>query len=95
MSSDEFMTIPRVLLVEDEARTRESIEEGLRLEGWKVTAAADGEEAQRCLDGGRFDLIVLDWMLPRSGGIEILRTLRGRGQTTPVLMLTARGAQLR
>jgi DNA-binding NtrC family response regulator len=58
MSSDEFMTIPRVLLVEDEARTRELIEEGLRLEGWKVTAAADGEEAQRCLDGGRFDLIV-------------------------------------
>ncbi|MBM3854452.1 MAG: response regulator transcription factor [Verrucomicrobia bacterium] len=92
MSSDESATVPSVLLVEDEAKTRESIEEGLRLEGWKVTGAADGKEARQRLDHERFDLIVLDWMLPECGGIEILRVLRGRGDSTPVLMLTARGA---
>jgi two-component system copper resistance phosphate regulon response regulator CusR len=79
-----------VLLVEDEAKTRESIAEGLRIEGWTVTTAAGGQEAIRQLGSGAFDLIVLDWLLPDFDGIEVLRRLRGRGLATPVLMLTAR-----
>lgn len=84
-------TAPAVLVVEDERKTRESLVEGLRLEGWNVTASAAGSEAIALLESGVFDLIVLDWMLPDCDGLEILRHLRSRGRQTPVLMLTARG----
>lgn len=81
---------PRVLVVEDEEKTRASLAEGLRLEGWDVTTADNGRDAMRLLDGGEFDLVILDWMLPDYDGLEVLRHLRGRGGNTPVLMLTAR-----
>ena len=81
---------PRVLLVEDEDKTRDSIAEGLRLEGWSITGAATGKSAIALLEHEAFDLMVLDWMLPDQDGIEVLRHLRSRGQHTPVLMLTAR-----
>lgn len=81
---------PRVLVVEDEQKTRESLAEGLRLESWNVDTAATGEEALEQLRGATFDLVVLDWMLPDRDGIEVLRQLRGSGRHTPVLMLTAR-----
>lgn len=88
MSSDEFP--PRVLLVEDEAKTRESIAEGLTMEGWRVAAAGGGQEALGLLARDPFELVVLDWMLPDRDGLEVLKALRARGVTTPVLMLTAR-----
>ena len=91
VASDTFH-LPRVLLVEDEKKTRESVAEGLRLETWVVTTAADGGEAADCLERGAFDLIVLDWMLPDRDGIDVLRQFRRDGVQTPVLMLTARGA---
>src|SRR4051812_22433560 len=81
---------PRVLLVEDEVKTRDSITEGLRLEGWTVSGAASGADAVTQIDRETFDLMVLDWMLPDRDGIEVLQHLRGRGHPTPVLMLTAR-----
>lgn len=81
---------PRVLLVEDEDKTRDSIAEGLRLEGWNVTGASSGQEAIKLIDQEPFDLMVLDWMLPDRDGIEVLQHVRGRGQPSPVLMLTAR-----
>lgn len=83
---------PRVLLVEDEKKTRESVAEGLRLETWTVTAAEDGGEASGWLEREAFDLVVLDWMLPDGDGIEVLRRARARGVQTPVLMLSARNA---
>ena len=82
---------PRVLLVEDETKTRESIAEGMALEGWKVVPASGGEMAMQLIAQEPFDVVVLDWMLPDRDGIEVLRHLRGRGLATPVLMLTARG----
>ena len=91
VASDTFH-LPRVLLVEDEKKTRESVAEGLRLETWVVTTAADGGEAADCLERGAFDLIVLDWMLPDRDGIDVLRQFRRDGVQAPVLMLTARGA---
>lgn len=82
---------PRILLVEDEAKTRASIREGMGLEGWSVTDTGSGDEAQRLLLAGGYDLCVLDRMLPGLDGIELLRQLRERGDATPVLLLTARG----
>ena len=81
---------PRVLIVEDETKTRESIAEGLGMEDWDVTALSGGEAAVEALAAERFDLVILDWMLPDRDGVEVLQELRGRGITTPVLMLTAR-----
>lgn len=81
---------PRVLVVEDEAKTRDSLAEGLRLESWNVATAANGGEAIGLVDREGFDLVVLDWMLPDRDGIEVLQHLRRRHEHTPVLMLTAR-----
>lgn len=82
---------PRVLVVEDEAKMRESLAEGLRLEQWTVATAATGTEGIAALAGDGFDLVVLDWMLPDRDGLDVLRHLRASGVRTPVLMLTARG----
>src|SRR4051812_29236713 len=92
MPSAESSNPPRVLLVEDEEKTRDSITEGLRLEGWTVEATGTGQSAIDLLDRDAFDVMVLDWMLPDRDGIEVLQHLRGLGHPTPVLMLTARNA---
>ena len=84
------VTRPRVLIVEDETKTRESVAEGLRLEDWHVESVAAGEQAIQLLELEKFDLIILDWMLPGRDGLEVLRHLRSKGLHTPVLMLTAR-----
>lgn len=81
----------RVLIVEDEPKTRESIAEALRLEGWMVAEAGGGREMIALLDRQAFDLVVLDWMLPDRDGLELLQHVRARGAQTPVLMLTGRG----
>src|SRR5688572_24414572 len=81
---------PRVLVVEDEKKTRASIEEGLRLEGWTIQGATTGSEAITLLEADAFDLVVLDWMLPDRNGLDVLRHARQRGNQVPVLMLTAR-----
>jgi two-component system alkaline phosphatase synthesis response regulator PhoP len=82
---------PRLLLVEDEPGLRLTLTDRLASEGYEVDTAADGEEGLVRASSGDHDLIVLDVMLPRLGGFDICRTLRQRGVTTPVLMLTARG----
>lgn len=81
---------PRILVVEDEEKTRSSLAEGLGLEEWQVLTAETGNAAVRALASEHFDLIVLDWMLPDQDGLDILQQLRARGLQTPVLMLTAR-----
>lgn len=90
MSAADFTTPPRVLVVEDEQKTRDSLAEGLRMETWAVATAASGQEALGLLGREPFDLVVLDWMLPDRDGIEVLQEIRARGQQTSVLMLTAR-----
>ena len=82
---------PRVLVVEDDKKTRDALVEGLRLESWVVTAAAKGHEAAALLNSENFDLVVLDWNLPDREGIDVLLDARARGLLAPVLMLTARG----
>jgi two-component system copper resistance phosphate regulon response regulator CusR len=82
--------MPHVLVVEDEQKTRDSVAEGLRLEGWQVTTAVSGTEAIAGLEQATFDLLVLDWMLPGHDGLEVLQFARARGNQAPVLLLTAR-----
>ncbi len=82
----------RVLLVEDDTRLAERTAEYLRDHEIEVTIAADGELGlAQALRGGH-DLVLLDLMLPRKGGLEVLRELRERSQV-PVIMLTARGEE--
>ena len=79
----------RILLVEDEPDFLRAIAQALREEGYAVDAAQDGEEGLYKAEETDYDAIVLDVMLPRLDGFEVLRRLR-RAKKTPVLMLTAR-----
>jgi two-component system response regulator MprA len=82
----------RILVVDDEPAVREAVERALRLEGHDVLSAGDGVEALAALDVRPPDAVVLDVLMPRVDGLELCRRLRGRGDRTPVLMLTARDA---
>ncbi|HWR53251.1 MAG TPA: response regulator transcription factor [Bryobacteraceae bacterium] len=81
----------QILLVEDEPGLRLTLSDRLTDEGYAVATAADGEEALRVATAGSFDLIILDLMLPRKSGLDVCRDLRQGGNSTPILMLTARG----
>jgi two-component system, OmpR family, copper resistance phosphate regulon response regulator CusR len=82
----------RLLIVEDEEKTADALASGLQGEGYAVTVARTGEEALSNFAADGFDLVVLDWMLPGRDGIEVLKAMRARGTTIPVLLLTARDA---
>jgi two-component system phosphate regulon response regulator PhoB len=85
----------RVLVVEDDPAIVELITYNLEGEGFSVSVAETGEEAQMLVNEAPFDLILLDWMLPGVSGIELCRRLRQRNETTgvPIIMLTARGEE--
>ena len=82
----------RILVVEDEAKVARALQEGLAGEHYDVVVAQTGEEGFFRVNAERFDLVVLDLMLPGRDGIEVLTTLRKRGIQTPVLILTAKDA---
>lgn len=84
-----------VLVVEDEDALAQLLKYNLEKEGYRVSVATDGEEALVVADEDAPDLILLDWMLPKSSGVEVCRRLRARQQTrnTPIVMLTARGEE--
>jgi DNA-binding response OmpR family regulator len=82
----------RILLVDDEQSIQTLLSYPLRKEGYHVTSALDGNEALQRFDEGRFDLVVLDLMLPRRDGVEVCRELRSRSQV-PIIMLTAKGSE--
>ena len=84
-------TGPRILLVEDEPGLVLTLSDRLRREGYVVDTAADGDAGLDKATTGGFDLILLDVMLPRRNGLDVVRDLRQRGIDTPVIMLTARG----
>lgn len=81
----------RILLVEDEEKLARVVELELRYEGYEVEKAFDGREGLEKALSGRFDLILLDIMLPSMSGMEVLRRLRRESQV-PVIMVTARDA---
>ncbi len=80
-----------ILVVEDEAPLATMLCDNLQLDGHGTQWAADGELALAELAARRFDLVILDVMLPGRNGLAVLRTMRGRGDDTPVLMLSAKG----
>jgi two-component system alkaline phosphatase synthesis response regulator PhoP len=81
----------RILLVEDEKGLALTLTDRMESEGYGVTHAGDGAKGEELAVTERFDAIILDVMLPKKGGFDVLRDLRKRGVGTPVLMLTARG----
>jgi two-component system response regulator MprA len=82
----------RILVVDDEPQLRRALERALKLEGYEVATAADGDEALAAAGETRPDAIVLDVLMPKRDGLEVCRELRARQDQTPVLMLTARDA---
>lgn len=82
----------RILVVEDEVDLNLLVTRQLRLEGHDVVQAYDGLSAVSLIDAAPYDLVVLDWMLPKLDGLAVCRRLRER-HITPVLMLTARGEE--
>jgi two-component system, OmpR family, response regulator PrrA len=82
--------MPEVLVVDDDQGVRQALEMGLRLEGFKVRLAADGESALRAIDNRLPAVIVLDVTMPGLSGVQVVRRLRAQGRTLPVCMLSAR-----
>jgi DNA-binding response OmpR family regulator len=82
----------RILLVDDEQSIQTLLSYPLRKDGYHVTSALDGAEALRRFEEGRFDLVILDLMLPHLNGVEVCRQLRSRSQV-PIIMLTAKGSE--
>jgi two-component system, OmpR family, response regulator len=80
----------RLLLVEDDKKAARVLARGFNEEGFVVDVAHSGEVGDELAASSRYDLIVLDWLLPRKDGLAVCRGLRGRGIRTPILMLTAR-----
>jgi len=82
----------RLLLVEDDRMIGEGVRKGLRQDGFAVDWVQDGRAAEHALGSERYDVVLLDLGLPKRDGMDVLASLRRRGDTTPVLILTARDA---
>jgi DNA-binding response OmpR family regulator len=81
-----------ILVVEDEQKMAQALQEGLEADDYAVSVAHTGEEGFYLAQSEKFDMMILDVMLPGRDGFQILSTLRQRGMTTPVLLLTSRDA---
>jgi two-component system OmpR family response regulator len=83
---------PHILIVEDDRDTRELVSRFLKQNGFRVTAVGDGRMMRKALADGRFDLVILDLMLPGEDGLSLCRDLRAR-QSLPIIMVTAKGEE--
>ena len=81
-----------ILIVEDDSEIRQLYSRVLTRNGYRVTGAANGQEALDAMEHAYFDLIICDIMMPVMNGYELVRALRGSGDTTPVMMITAKDA---
>ena len=82
----------KILVIEDDRTVGQYVRRGLEEAGYHADLVEDGDEALTAASQGHYDLVVLDLRLPKRSGIEVLRTLRDRGDTVPVLVLTAQDA---
>jgi two-component system copper resistance phosphate regulon response regulator CusR len=80
----------KILLVEDDRKVGAFVEEGLQQEGFLVDWAHDGDQAVELASAGTYDLILLDFMLPKKDGLHVASDIRRLGHQAPILMLTAR-----
>jgi len=84
----------RILVVEDEPAMQGGLRDNLEIDGYDVTVVGDGQEGLRKLVERTWDLVILDVMLPKKSGYDVLREARGKGVRTPVIMLTAKGEEV-
>jgi len=81
----------KILIVEDDANILSLLKENFLEEKFIVDTAEDGEDGEYLAILNNYDIIILDWMLPKKSGIQVLQSLRKKSITTPVIMLTAKG----
>ena len=79
-----------ILIVEDELGIIQFLKQGLQEEGYQVTTASDGSKGFELAHEQKFDLILLDWMLPKINGLDLCKAIRVKDQTTPIIFLTAK-----
>jgi DNA-binding response OmpR family regulator len=84
----------RILIVEDEPAMQVGLRDNLEIEGYEVTIAGDGRSGLQALLGQSWDLVILDVMLPKMSGYDVLREARAKGVRTAVIMLTAKGEEV-
>ena len=80
----------RILITEDNPRITSFLETGLQAQGFTTTVVASAQEATRLADSNHFDLMILDLGLPDGDGLAVIATVRGQGETLPIVVLTAR-----
>lgn len=83
----------KLLIVEDEPAVARGLRDAFEYQGFSVAVAKDGREALKIARTDEFDAVILDIMLPHISGFEVMETLRAEGNTTPTIMLTARGEE--
>jgi DNA-binding response OmpR family regulator len=81
----------KILLIEDDEKLSKSIKEGLKNYNFRVDLASDGEEGLYLATNNNYDVLIVDWMLPKISGIDLIKKLRKQNITTPTLILTAKG----
>jgi DNA-binding response OmpR family regulator len=79
-----------ILIVEDEAGIIQFLQQGLEEEGYQITSALDGLKGYELFQNKKFDLVLLDWMLPKMTGLELCKAIRLKDLETPILFLTAK-----
>jgi DNA-binding response OmpR family regulator len=84
----------KILIVEDDASILLPLEDNLKIEGYEVASATDGDQGLAMAREGHYDLIILDIMLPKLNGLDVCRKLRQDKNTTPILMLTAKSQEI-
>lgn len=82
----------KVLIVEDNTVFGRNLKKGVEEAGWTVDLAVDGEEGLFLAENGHYDVIALDWMLPKVSGLDLLKAMRKKSIDAPTIMITARGA---
>jgi DNA-binding response OmpR family regulator len=80
----------KILIVEDEAGIVQFLQQGLEEEGYEISTASDGLMAFELTQKEKFDLILLDWMLPKMNGLDVCKSIRIKDKSTPIIFLTAR-----
>ncbi len=80
----------KILLIEDDTKLLENIKKGLKTYGFRIDMAKDGEEGLYLAQNNKYDVMIVDWMLPKLSGIDLVKQLRKEGIKTPVLILTAK-----
>ena len=84
----------RILIVEDELAMRTGLKDNLEIEGYVVEEAGDGLEGLEKIKNGRFNLIILDVMMPGLSGFDVCKKVRALGDQTPIILLTAKGEEI-